>query len=125
MATNGYDKLISGWERLLAAAKESEEMFQGSESLQVALEWYLQETRAAKARQQEHVIGRRQATKDLDILVAAGGEAATRLKSLVKSRLGPRDGRLPKYGITPIGKRPRKGKGSKEASSEPADPRQA
>jgi hypothetical protein len=62
---------------------------------------------------------------DLGVLMAAGGDAAIRLRSLVKSRLGPRDERLPKFGIAPIGKRPHKGKGSKEASSEPTGPRQA
>lgn len=127
MGKHGYDNLISGWERLLAAVNESEGMFQGSEPLQVALEWYLQETRAAKARQQQHEIGRQQATRDLRGLKAAGGDAATRLKSLVKFKLGPRDRRLVQYDIAPIQKRQRKtkGKGSKEASPESTDPKQA
>ena len=102
MPNKGYDDTIGGWEKLLEAVKSHERDLPGAESLRAALELHLQEAKEAKSRQELHRAGRQRATKDLGRSMTAGRETFSRLSSLVKSVFGPRDQRLPQFGMAPI-----------------------
>ena len=108
MPSNGYDDTIGDFEKLLEAVKSSAGELPATDSLRAALEWHLQEAKAAKARQQLHTAGRQRATKDLQRQLAAGRDAAIRLRSLAKSAYGPRDKRLARFGVAPVKPRVRK-----------------
>jgi len=121
-----YDELVSGWERLLAAASEIEGNLPVAERLRAALEWHLQETKAAKARKEHHTAASQQARKDFHQLMAGSGEVARRLRCLMKAVLDPTDKRLAQFGVTRSRKQvPRKGRSSREASQEPSGPKAA
>lgn len=117
---SSYDNTIGGWERLLAAVDQYREMFPAAESCRAALEWHLQEAKAAKARQTLYSTERQRATLDLRLEMTAGLEAASRLRSLAISVLGTRDERLAQFGVAPRRNRvSRKSRTAKEESSSP------
>jgi hypothetical protein len=116
-----YDKATSGWQRLLVAARSNPRIFAISEPQCASLQFHLEELRDAKARQELHIAGRLQATRDLNHELAAGHEAAVRLQSLVKGQLGPRDEGLVKFGITPRRKRGRKATAFRPSPAPTAD----
>jgi hypothetical protein len=117
MGNNSYDNTIGGWERLLAAVDQCERMFPSADSCRSALEWHLQEAKAAKARQVQYSAERQRASLDLRLEIAAGGETASRLRSLVTAVLGKRDERLVQFGVAPLRKRSRKSRTAKEEPS--------
>jgi hypothetical protein len=108
MKNNGYDAEVGGWERLLAAVRESEQMLAVAEPLSVALEFHLQEVKEAKSRQLQHRAGSRRATQELQQRTVVCHDVAVRLQNLVISQLGTRDERLPRFGISLRRKKTRK-----------------
>jgi hypothetical protein len=107
MSRNGYANTIGGWKKLLEAVSRNEGDLPGADSLRAALERHLQDAEAAKARKLFHRAESQRATKEKEQQLAAGREVASRLCSLVKSALGPRNERLGEFGIAPVQQRSR------------------
>lgn len=105
---NSYADIVRDWEGLLDAVLRSPEVQAGVEPERLALEQWLSQVRALKARQEELTALRQQATQDLSTTVARGKEAAIQLRAIVKAKFGPRSERLVHFNMAPLRKRVRR-----------------
>lgn len=99
---SSYADLILDWEKLLAQCRENGHLLPGYDPDNEPLAEILEETKSLKIAQ-ETLSGHRQATtQDLNEKCDEGREAARRLRSYIRSRLGTRSEHLPAFGIAPI-----------------------
>ena len=105
---SSYADLITDWERLLSACEENAYLLQGFDINAEPLVELLQEVKGLKV-VQDRLEGNRQATtQDLNEKCDEGREAARRLRSFIRSRLGTRSEHLPAFGVAPIRARGRR-----------------
>ncbi len=100
-----YRCLLEEWGRLLAAVRAGEVDFPVLTAYRMALESHLENVKSARTRQLALQDESRQATRELRQMVIAGVDEVRRLRSRVKAELGPRDARLHRFGIKPLGPR--------------------
>lgn len=105
---SSYADLITDWERLLSACEENAYLLQGFDINAEPLVDLLEEVKGLKV-VQDRLEGNRQATtQDLNEKCDEGREAARRLRSFIRSRLGTRSEHLPAFGVAPIRARGRR-----------------
>lgn len=107
---SSYADLITDWERLLSACEQNANLLQGFDFDFDAepLLGILEEVKGLKV-VQDRLEGNRQATtQDLNEKCDEGREAARRLRSFIRSRLGTRSEHLPAFGVAPIRARGRR-----------------
>ncbi|HEX9944279.1 MAG TPA: hypothetical protein VGG03_19890 [Thermoanaerobaculia bacterium] len=97
-------KLLDQLDRLVAASKANTDSLPGLQEQERELQEQLERVKAAKYRQQILTENRQQATREFKREVDAACDMASRLRSLVKGTLGPRDPRLELFGMRPNGK---------------------
>jgi polyribonucleotide nucleotidyltransferase len=93
---------------LLEAAERSPDIRASIETELQALSQSYTKIRTLKARQEELSALRQEVTQQLQAALAEGKENAVIFRSLVRSKLGPRNERLVHYKVAPLRKRPRK-----------------
>jgi hypothetical protein len=113
---NGFGDVMADWQSLLAAYKQHAELLGDGEVDRAFLA-------AARARAfelknlQDSLRARKQeATQQLNQMVQQGKEAAIRMRSLARHRIGPRNEGLVLFGVAPI--RKRKGRRAAAAAEE-------
>jgi hypothetical protein len=106
---SSYADSVQDWELLLAQVRESSMRFPHVEGYLDELSAAVDEAKQAKVRQELHANARLMATQDLGNAMEAGKEAAVKLRGYLRSRLGPKNELLPRFGIAPVGKRSRRG----------------
>jgi cell division protein FtsB len=115
---NAFGAIMADWRRLLGAWQYHAELLSGSVEERDSLAQALKDAEALKA-VQDQLQGERQAvTQQLNALVAQGKETAIRIRSLVRSRIGPKSEQLVQFRIAPI--RPRKSRREASAETPPA-----
>ena len=105
MASNSRDKQLQGWDMLLEEARENRAGLPGVAPFLRALESTNDQAVSLLIRRERLVAASREATRELDQAFAAGREAASALRSFVKSVLGFRNEKLLGYGIKPVRRR--------------------
>ena len=103
--SNSLQGLIADWRNLLAEVRMTPYAIPHIESFEVALEKALKETRAARARQEACRAASQRATRRLAEHVAEGRDAASRMRSFLRGRLGAYNEDLVRFGVAPIRKR--------------------
>ena len=89
------------WEALLAGLKETAPA-RGTASLRSTLEGSLQEIEQSGQQRDTHAAAAAKARRKAARALARGRDAAMRVKSYLKFRLGPYNAELVRFGITPI-----------------------
>jgi hypothetical protein len=86
------------------------------------LDQSLGEVQAERARQEELTALRQESTQKLKAAVARGKDAAIRVRSVIRGKIGPRSERLVHFKVPPLRKRTRTaaGKAAKKAAGETA-----
>ena len=102
---NSLQEFLADWENLLAEVRRTPYDIPLLAAFLIALEGALGKARAAKARQIACSNGRQQATRQLNEAVAEGREVASRMRLLLKGRLGYHNEDLVRFGATPVRKR--------------------
>lgn len=102
MSTNNLSVLMAGWEQLLAAVEAHESDLPVLAPYKTFLRQSLDRLRVAKSHQEMLSASRKQATQEVEQRVGESRDLVSRLRSLVKAELGPRDERLKLFGIKPI-----------------------
>jgi hypothetical protein len=107
---HAYGKVFRDWESLIGACAENADLLPGTDPLTTQLQGFLAAAKDAKL-QQENFAGSRQGmTQQLQDLLTQGGDAARKLRDLVRVNLGARSERLGQFGIAPIRTKLRKPK---------------
>ena len=105
---SSYADLINDWDRLLSACEENGYLLPGFNIDTEPLVGLMEEVKGLKV-VQDRLEGNRQATtQDLNEKCDEGREAARRLRSFIRSRLGTRSEHLPAFGVAPIRARGRR-----------------
>ena len=102
---NSLQGIITDWRNLLAEVRMTPYGIPHIESFEIALEKALKETQAAKARQEACRAAKQRATRRLAKRVAEGRDAASRMRSFLRGRLGAYNEDLVRFGVAPIRKR--------------------
>jgi len=102
MTITSYAKLVDDLESLLGKVGEHQSELPCAEPLRLKLQVHLEELKAIKDRQILHQAAGQAATADLKRWMTATRTVAIRLRSYIRSALGPRDKRLSQFGIAPI-----------------------
>lgn len=105
MSKNSQDSLLREWEKLLKAARDSASELPGSASYRAVLERALE--RAVSSRKQREAFRRsaQKATSQMEKDFRACHDAASALRSFVKSVLGRYSEKLLRYGVRPLRRR--------------------
>jgi hypothetical protein len=109
MASNSRDKQLQGWDTLLEEVRENQADLPGAAPFLRALERANDQAVSLRIRRDRLLASSRDATRELDQAFTAGREAASALRSFVKSVLGFRNEKLLGYGIKPVRRRGRGG----------------
>ncbi len=105
---SSYADLINDWDRLLSACEENGHLLPGYNIGAEPLVGLLEEVKGLKV-VQDRLEGNRQATtQEINERCDDGREAARRLRSFIRSRLGTRSEHLPMFGVAPIRARGRR-----------------
>ena len=91
--------LIAGWKKLAAAAETHKHLLPALGHFKAALERTLEDINSTTDQRATLKALRLESTQDLRGHYASGTEMASRLKSYVVARLGPKDPRLGDFGI--------------------------
>ena len=105
MSKHSFQAVLADWERLLRALKATPYEIPGIGSFRNELEVAFSKARALKIQQVALQIASQQATQQVNEAVAHGRDAASRLRSFLKGRLGPHNEDLVRFGVAPIRKR--------------------
>lgn len=105
---NSFADVVRDWEGLLEAVQRNPELQIPLEAERQILVQSLEEIQAIKARQDELGALRQEVTQQLKAAVTRGKEAAIRVRSVVRGKIGPKNERLVHFKVAPIRKRPRK-----------------
>lgn len=103
---NGHGRIMADWRSLLSAWLHHAETMAGSIEDRDLLARSLDQAEALKGLQDRLQGERQQATQQLNAVLAQGKEAAIRIRSLARSRIGPKSETLVHFRVSPI--RPRK-----------------
>ncbi len=101
------DEKVQDWSGLLKAARESAAELEGVGPLITALEESRDQAVDLRSRRNALAASAHELTLQLEAAFNAGRDAAIRLRSYIRGKLGPRSGKLLRYGIKPLRKRPR------------------
>ena len=119
MATNNaYDSVVGNLQGVLEAVERNPEVQPSVQDERQVLAQSLTDIQGLKARQRELSALRQEATQQLNAAVSRGKEAAIRVKSVVRGKMGPRNERLVHFNVAPLRKRTRKAKQEKPADGE-------
>jgi len=99
------ENLLDEWDHLLTALRETTYEVLDVETLRSNLANAAAKTRAIKDCRDRLGAARIEATGRLYDAMAEGRDAAARLRSYLKSHLGPRNEELVRFGVKPLGKR--------------------
>ncbi len=102
-----YGKVFRDWESLLGATDKRAAMLPGVDDLKASLTTLLAKARDLKLQQEGFSGDKKGSTEQLKQAVKDARDAASMLRSFVKSRLGIRTEVLKEFGITPAGSRKR------------------
>lgn len=105
---SSYADLILDWEKLLAACRENGHLLTGLDLDNEPLVELLDEVKGLKIVQDNLEGNRQSTTQSLNEKCDEGREAARRLRSFVRSRIGTRSEHLPQFGVAPIRARVRR-----------------
>ena len=108
MPKNAQTEIFEDWATMVRAARKSKACLAGVEPYLGTLEKAHQS--AVKSRKQRDVLSAasQEATQQLQYALADGRDAASRLRSFIKSKLGAHSEQLVAFGIQPIRRRRRK-----------------
>jgi hypothetical protein len=112
---NGFGDIMIDWDSLLAAYKHHAAILGDAEAERAFLEEARNKAYKLKFLQDSLRAQRQAATQELNDVVRQGKEAAIRLRSLARHRLGPRNEGLSLFRVAPIRRR----KGRRAAAEEP------
>jgi hypothetical protein len=107
---NSYASLITDFEELLVAVDRTPDLQPSIETERQALAQFLVEIQTLRARQAELTALKQQATQQLKATMEKTKEAAIRVRSMVKGKIGSKDEVLVHFKVAPRRKRPRKAK---------------
>lgn len=103
---NGHGQLMADWRSLLSAWERYAELMAGATEDQDFLAQALKQAEPLKG-MQDQLRGERQVvTQQLNAVMAQGKEAAVRIRSLARSKIGPKSEALVQFRVAPI--RPRR-----------------
>lgn len=102
MSLDTYANLIPDLESLLGKVGEHQSELPCVEPLRLELQAHLEELKATKDRQILHQAAAQAATADLKRWMTATRTVGIRVRSYIRSALGPRDRRLSQFGIAPL-----------------------
>jgi hypothetical protein len=102
---SSYADYVQDWESLVAAVQENASLLPNVDIHLEELTDAMDDLRQRKARQGLHAGARQKATQDLGDALEIGKEAAVKLRGFVKSKLGPKNELLVRFGMAPV--RPR------------------
>jgi len=102
MSTSKFSTLMADWEQLFAAVEEHGAELPVLNPYKTSLRESLDQIRVAKTHQEALSASRKNATREVEQRLQDGWDLVSRLRSLVKATLGPRDERLKLFGIPPI-----------------------
>ena len=125
MATNNaFANVVQELGGLLEAVDRNPEVQPSVQEERQTLGQSLTEIQSLKARQKELTAQRQEVTQQLRAAVSRGQEAAIRVKSVVRGKIGPRNERLVHFNVAPLRKRTRKTKQEKptDGNSPGTDP---
>ncbi len=105
---SSYADYVKDWESLITAVQENlGQLPNVGEHLQ-ELSTAVDDLKARKTVQELHSGARQKATQDLGDSLELGKEAAVKLRGYVKSKLGPRNELLVRFGMAPARSRSRR-----------------
>jgi pantothenate synthetase len=116
---NSHPDIIRDWEGLLEAAERNPDVQPSIEEERQSLVKSLAEVQEIKARQEQLTALRQEATQQLAAAVTRGKEAAIRIRSMVRGKIGPKNERLVHFKVAPLRKRPRRPAAVASAAAKP------
>lgn len=99
MSGNSQDAIFERWERLIEAAREDEAELAGLAPFRAALEHAHSEAVSNRCLRDAFNVSKQEATQKLQQDLAVGRDAASCLRSFVKSMCGRKSEKLRRYGI--------------------------
>ena len=119
MATNNaFPNVVRNLGGLLDAVDRNPEVQPSVQEERQLLVQSLTEIQGFKALQEQLTAQRQEATQQLNAAVSRGKEAAIRVRSVVRGKIGPRNERLVHFNVAPLRKRSRKSKQAKPPDGE-------
>jgi len=115
---NAFGAIMADWRRLLAAWQYHAELLSGSAEERDVLAQALADAEALKGVQDQLQGDRQAATQQLNAVLAHGKEVAIRIRSLARSKIGPKSEQLVHFRVAPI--RPRKKRREATVEAPPA-----
>lgn len=109
-----YGKVFRDWEGLLGAAEKRSSQLPGVDDFKAALTALLAQAKDLKLKQEGFDGDKKATTEKLQSTVKEGRDAASMLRSFVKSRIGLRTEVLKEFGISPSTSRKRTSKAAKQ-----------
>jgi len=107
MSGNSQDAIFERWERLIEAAREDEAEVAGLAPFRAALEHAHSEAVGNRCLRDAFNVSKQETTRKLQRDLAGGRDAASLLRSFVKSMFGRKSEKLRRYGIRVRPRRPR------------------
>lgn len=101
---SSYADFITDWERLIQAVDNNGNTLPDLSAQVTALTGVLTEVRSIAARQDYHRAGMRGETRRLRELLTEGRDNALRIRSAIRSHLGPRQEKLAEFRIPVLGR---------------------
>lgn len=113
-SNNAYPNIVRDLGGVLEAVDRNPEVQPSVEAERQSLAESFAEIQGLKARQKELTAQRQEVTQQLQAAISRGKEAAIRVKSVVRGKIGPRNERLVHFNVAPLRKRTRKTKQEKQ-----------
>ncbi len=117
---NSQADVMADWDELIQAVQSDPEVQPVVDTDRQTLAQSLTTVQGLKARQNELRGLRQEVTQQLKAEVGKGKETATKIRSAVRGKIGPKSERLVHFNVAPLRKRPRKPKEPTQAVKEPA-----
>ncbi|HEX7181617.1 MAG TPA: hypothetical protein VF756_07225 [Thermoanaerobaculia bacterium] len=105
---NAFSDFIDDLQGLREAVERNPDVQPSIEEELVILDQSLVEVQTERARQEELTALRQESTQKLKAAIARGKDAAMRVRSVVRGKIGPRSERLVHFNVAPLRKRTRK-----------------
>ncbi len=103
---NGYPDIVVDWRSVLSAYDHHTELMAAAAEDRDLLQRLLANAERLKSLQDQLQGERQRATQQLNETFKQGKEAAMRIRSLARSKLGPKNEQLVQFGVAPV--RPRR-----------------
>jgi hypothetical protein len=97
--------ITQDWTGLADATEKNPELRQAAEVEYQALRQSLTDMQSLKAQQLDLTAQRQEVTQKLKAVITQGRDAAMRLRSMAKAKLGPRSERLVHFNVAPLRRR--------------------